>query len=330
LAIFVGLHWPLEPLSSAGELNLTNPSIQPTMLKTVLTDTLEIAYEEAGEPSGGPVILLHGFPDDAKAWDAVAKGLSASGFYAIAPYLRGFGQTRFRHADTPRSGQQAALAADLRDLIGVLNLPHPILVGYDWGARAACTATALWPALVGGLVSIGGYNIEDVASDRKPASAADEHKAWYQWYFHTECGKLGMEQNRRAICRLLWELWCPNWKFTDAEYHDTATSFDNPDFVEIVIHSYRHRYGAASGDPALEPIERRLNGQPTIEVPAIVLHGEGGGVHPPERSAGQEKSFSKYYERCLVPEAGHLFPREAPEAVIATVQKLACLIRQHE
>ncbi|MBV8214105.1 MAG: alpha/beta hydrolase [Verrucomicrobia bacterium] len=293
------------------------------MLKTVLTDTLEIAYEEAGEPTGGPVILLHGFPDDAKAWGVVARGLSDDGFYTIAPYLRGFGPTRFRYAETPRSGQQAALAADLRDLITALSLRQPILVGYDWGARAACTTTALWPSKVGGLVSIGGYNIEDLASDRKPASAADEHKAWYQWYFHTERGKLGMEQNRRAICRLLWGLWCPNWKFNDAEFNETARSFDNPDFVEIVIHAYRHRYGAAPGDPALESFERQLVGQPSIQVPTIVLHGDADGVHPVERSAGQEMLFSNHYERQLIPRAGHLFPREAPDAVIAAVQKLS-------
>jgi len=295
------------------------------MLKTVLTDILEIAYEDTGELAGGPVILLHGFPDDAKAWTAVARGLSEAGFYTIAPYLRGFGPTRFRGAQTPRSGQQAALATDLRDLIAALNLQRPILVGYDWGARAACTVSALWPAQVGGLVSIGGYNIEDLASDLNPASAADEHRAWYQWYFHTERGKLGMELNRREICRRLWELWCPSWKFSDAEYDETARSFDNPDFVEIVIHSYRHRYGAAAGDPALEPIERQLIGQPLIETPTIVLHGEGDGVHPPERSEGQEKLFSGYFERWLIPQAGHLFPREAPAAVIAAVQKLARL-----
>ncbi|MFY9987087.1 MAG: alpha/beta hydrolase [Chthoniobacterales bacterium] len=292
---------------------------------TVLTELLEIACEEAGEPTGGPVILLHGFPDDAKAWAAVARDLSDAGFYTVAPYLRGFGPTRFRYPETPRSGQQAALAADLRDLMIALNLQQPILVGYDWGARAACTVAALWPAQVGGLVSIGGYNIEDLASDQRPASAADEHRAWYQWYFHTERGKLGMEQNRRAICRLLWELWCPDWTFSDAEFNEAAWSFDNPDFVDIVVHSYRHRYGAVLGDPALESIERQLVGQPVIQVPTIVLHGEGDGVHPPERSEGQEKLFSGYYERWLIPHAGHLFPREAPDAVIAAVQKLARL-----
>ena len=298
------------------------------MLNAVLTDTLEIAYEEVGEPGADPVVLLHGFPDDAKAWTAVSQGLSAAGFRTIAPYLRGFGATRFRRSETPRSGQQGALAQDLKDFIAGLNLHRPILVGYDWGARAACTSAALWPAQVGGLISIGGYNIEDINADRKPATAADEHRAWYQWYFHTDRGRSGMKQNRREICRLLWELWCPRWKFSDAEYDETARSFDNPDFVEIVIHSYRHRYGAALGDPALESIERKLVGQPVIETPTIVLHGEGDGVHPPERSEGQEKLFSGYYERWLIPQAGHLFPREAPDAVIAAVQKLARFLQQ--
>ena len=298
------------------------------MLKTFQTDVLQIAYEENGDPDFRPVVLLHGFPDDAKAWDKVSGSLANTGFRTIAPYLRGFGPTRFLHRETPRSGQQAALAYDVYGLIDRLQLNRPILVGYDWGARAACTTTVLWPDRVGGLVTIGGYNVEDIALDRKPASARAELMAWYQWYFHTERGKAGLEQNRREICRLLWELWSPNLKFTDAEFDETAVSFDNPDFTEIVIHSYRHRYGAAPGDPKLEQIEQRLAGQPQIEVPAIVLHGEGETVHPPERSEGHERFFSRYYERQLIPAAGHLLPREAPEAVVAAVQKVAALLEE--
>jgi pimeloyl-ACP methyl ester carboxylesterase len=195
-------------------------------------------------------------------------------------------------------------------------------VGYDWGARAACSTAVLWPDEVGGLIPIGGYNVEDLALDRKPASARDEYMAWYQSYFHTERGKAGLEQKRRAICRLLWELWSPNWKFSDSEFDETAVSFENPDFVEIVIHSYQHRHEAAPGDPELEQIERRLVGQPQISVPAIVLHGDGDGVHPPGRSEGQEKLFSAYYERRLIPNAGHLFPREAPDVVANAVRDL--------
>jgi pimeloyl-ACP methyl ester carboxylesterase len=296
---------------------------RPPVLKTVLTDPLEIAYEESGQTNGKPVILLHGFPDDPRSWDSVVGPLTAAGFRTIVPYLRGFGPTRFLHADTVRSGQQAALASDLNGLVDGLKLQQPILAGYDWGARAACTMTALWPAKVGGLVSIGGYNIEDVTQDREPAPARREYGGWYQWYFHTERGKAGLEQNRREICRLLWELWSPNWKFTDAVFDETARSFDNPDFVEIVIHSYRHRYGAAPGDPSLGAMERQLTGQPMISSPTIVLHGEGDGVHPSELSEGQEKLFSAHYERRVIPVAGHLFPREAPDAVIAAIRDLA-------
>ncbi|MBV8585704.1 MAG: alpha/beta hydrolase [Verrucomicrobia bacterium] len=295
------------------------------MLKTLETDTLQIAYEESGDPAFTPVVLLHGFPDDPRAWDRVVAALSADGFRTIAPYLRGFGPTRFLHGETPRSGQQAALAYDLHGLITRLDLTRPILVGYDWGARAACTTAVLWPGEVGGLVPIGGYNVEDITLDRRFAPARSEYQAWYQWYFHTERGKAGLEQNRYDICRLLWELWSPNWRFDDADFDRTASSFDNPDFAEIVIHSYRHRYGAAPGDPDLEPIEQRLSGRPRIDVPAIVLHGEGDTIHPPERSAGHEKFFSSYYERQVIPAAGHLFPREAPEAVVAAVRKLASL-----
>ena len=300
------------------------------MLKRVVTGTLELAYEGTGQPASYPVVLLHGFPDDVRAWDNVVPALAESGFQTIVPYLRGFGPTRFRNAATPRSGQQAALAHDLHGLIAVLNLHKPILVGYDWGARAACTVATLWPAQVGGLVSIGGYNVEDIELDQKPASALDESKAWYHWYFHTERGKAGLEQNRRQICRLLWEFWSPNWKFTDELFDVTALSFDNPDFVEVVIHFYRHRYGAATGDPELAHLEQQLLGQPKITVPTTVLHGDGDGVHPPERSEGQEGLFSDYYEREVVASAGHFFPREAPDAVVAAVQRLARLLRRRD
>jgi pimeloyl-ACP methyl ester carboxylesterase len=293
-----------------------------TAARAIRTGTLEIAYEESGPGSGNPVILLHGFPDDPRSWDDVVGPLTALGFRTIVPYLRGFGPTRFLHAETPRSGQQAALCYDLNELIDGLKLQQTILAGYDWGARAACTVAALWPAKVAGLVSIGGYNVEDIGIDRKPASARQEHKGWYQWYFQTERGKAGLEQNRREICRLLWELWSPNWKFTDTLFEETVRSFDNPDFVEIVIHSYRHRYGAAAGDPSLKAVEQQLIGQPRITVPTIVLHGECDGVHPPGLSEGQEKLFSAHYERRVIPLAGHLFPREAPEAVIGAIREL--------
>src|SRR6202022_2380449 len=97
-------------------------------------------------------------------------------------------------------------------------------------------------------------------------------------YFHTERGRVGLTQNRRALARLLWRLWSPNWKFDEATFERSAQSFDNPDFVDVVIQSYRPRFGYAPADPALEPFEQQLAAPPPITVPSIVLQGEGDGV----------------------------------------------------
>ena len=240
----------------------------------------------------------------------------------LVPYLRGYGQTRFLHASTPRSGQQAALGADLRDFMDALGIEKAVLGGYDWGGRAACVVSALWPERAIGLVSINGYNIQDIAQSGRPADAEQEYRHWYQWYFNTERGRAGLAANRHEICRLLWKLWSPNWNFSDAKYAVTAVSFDNPDFVDVVIQSYRHRHRNAPGDPALEAIEDLLAGQPNIGVRTIVLHGEADGVGPAVQSEGAGRHFSGRYERRVVPVAGHFLPHEAPEAVVRAVMDL--------
>ena len=221
----------------------------PAPLKRARTKTLEIAYHESGAADGTPVLLMHGFPYDARAYDEVAPRLAAAGCRAIVPYLRGYGETRFLSPDTPRSGQQAALGNDLLELLDALGIRSAALAGYDWGGRAACVAAALWPERVRCLVTANGYNIQNIAQSVKPRSPEEEHRAWYQYYFHTERGRAGLTANRREFAKLLWRLWSPNWKFDDATFDRTAPSFDNPDFVEVVIHSYRHRYGYALGDP---------------------------------------------------------------------------------
>ncbi len=289
---------------------------------TLRTPTLEIAYESSGPDSGAPVILLHGFPDDPRAYDGIAPPLAAEGCRVLVPYLRGYGPTRFLDPATPRSGQQAALGADLRDFMDALGIRQAVLAGYDWGGRAACIVAALWPDRVQGLVSIGGYNIQDIAAAGRPASADQELRYWYQWYFHTERGRTGLAQNRRDICRLLWRLWSPNWHFDDASFDATAASFDNPDFVDVVIQSYRHRYGNAAGDPALEAIELLLAARPPIRVPSIVLHGDADGVGPAAQSAGHARHFTGPYERRVVPGAGHFLPHEAPQPVLAAIRNL--------
>jgi pimeloyl-ACP methyl ester carboxylesterase len=286
---------------------------------TVRTSDLEIAYEAHGDPRGFPIVLLHGFPDDARAWDKVAPALAAAGHRVLSPYLRGYGATRFLDAATPRMAQQAAIGQDVLDLIDALALPQVTLAGYDWGGRAACIAAIVAPARVRGLVTIGGYNVQNTVAPSRPASATDERAYWYQWYFNTERGRRGLEQNRREICRLLWREWSPGWRFDDATFDLTAPSFENPDFVELVIHSYRHRHGNAPGEARFDPVERRLAERPAITVPTVVLHGAEDTVDPPRRSEGHMKQFPAGTERRVVAGAGHFLPREQPAAVAEAI-----------
>jgi len=291
-------------------------------MKTVRTPALDIAYLESGPVDGPAVILLHGWPSDVHDWDEVAARLSADGCHVFVPWLRGFGPTRFIDARTPRSGQQAALGADLRDFIDALSLRQPLLAGYDWGGRAACVVAALWPQRVSGLLSITGYNIQNIPAAGRPASAEQELRYWYQWYFQTERGRAGLAANRRSLSRLLWKLWSPNWQFSDAEFEASAASFDNPDFVEVTIQSYRHRYANAAGDPAFDSIEQTLAAQPPIAVPTIVLHGECDGVTPPDHSEHAARRFTAGYRREVVPVAGHFLCRETPDVVCRAIAEL--------
>ncbi len=291
-------------------------------MKQVVAGVLDVGYLESGPPGGRPVVLLHGFPYDVHAFDAVAPALAAEGCRVIVPYLRGFGPTRFRDPATPRSGEQAALGADLLALLDALGVSRAVLAGYDWGGRAACVVAALWPERVAGLVSVTGYNIQDIAGALKPKPPEVEWALWYQYYFHGERGRAGLEQDRRALCRLLWRLWSPSWTFDDATFTQSAAAFDNPDFVAVVIQSYRHRFGLAAGDPALAEVERRLAAQPVITVPTVVLHGADDGVSAPESSAGDARHFSGPYERRVIVGAGHNLPQEAPGATVDAVRAL--------
>ena len=292
-------------------------------VKRVRTATLEIAYEEYGPAEGVTAILLHGFPDDPRVWDGVVAALAGSRYRLIVPYLRGYGTTRFLDPATLRSGQQAALGRDLLDLMDALQIDSALLAGYDWGGRAACVVAALWPERARGLVSVCGYNIQNIAHSGTPADPDREHRLWYQWYFQTARGRAGLTAKRRELCRLLWELWSPNLRFDDRTFEETATSFDNPDFVDVVIHSYRHRFGAVPGDAALEAMEARLAARPPIAVATIALHGASDGVHPPGETETHARFFSGRYERRVVPVAGHFLPREAPAAVVQALNDLA-------
>ena len=290
----------------------------------ITAGVLDVAYLEAGPSNGVPVILLHGFPYDVHAYDAVTQRLAVAGLRCIVPYLRGYGPTRFRSQETLRSGQQAALGADLLALMDALEIPSAVLAGYDWGGRAACIVAALWPHRVRGLVSCGaGYNIQNIPLAGEPATPEEEYRYWYQYYFHSERGRAGLTRNRRDLCRLIWRLWSPTWGFDGATFDRSAAAFDNPDFVDVVIHSYRHRFGGVPGDPALDAIECLLAAQPAIVVPCTVLEGSDDGVTPPLRFDSSAAHFTGHYERRIVPGVGHNFPQEAPDAFADAVIALA-------
>lgn len=283
------------------------------MVERVRTETLDIAYEASGDPHGWPVVLLHGFPYDIHAYAQVAPQLVAAGARVITPYLRGYGPTRFLSPETPRSGQQAALGADLLAFLDALHIEQAILGGYDWGGRAACIVAALHPQRVRALVTVNGYNIQNIAASASPASPENEYRFWYQYYFHGERGRAGLAENRNALCRLLWTLWSPTWRFDDACFARTAASLQNPDFVDVVIHSYRHRYGLVAGDPRYDELERQLLAQPQITVPAISLDGADDGVMALGGTAHHASHFTGPYEYRVAEHAGHNLPQEAPD-----------------
>jgi pimeloyl-ACP methyl ester carboxylesterase len=295
--------------------------------KAIDTPALSIAYEESGSPQGIPIVLLHGFPDDVRAWDEVAPPLAKAGHRVLVPYLRGFGPTRFLDAAAPRMAEQAAIGQDLIDFADALKLPRFVVAGYDWGGRAAAVAAALHPDRMRAAVLSGGYPIQNVFAGPRAGSPQADKRFWYQWYFNTESGRAGLKANRRGLCKLLWQDWSPTWHFTDETYDRTAPSFDNPDFV--VIHSYRHRLGNAPGEPRFNAMEQQLAQRPKIEVPTIVLHGADDSLDraPAETPQGERASFPSLVARRIIAGAGHFTPREKPEAVSAAILEVLAAAR---
>jgi len=288
---------------------MTTSSVQ-----RVRAGVLDVAFERHGNTAGWPVVLLHGFPYDPRCYDRVAPILASAGADVVVPYLRGYGPTYFVDSATQRSGQQAALAADLRELIAALDLKQPIVAGYDWGGRAACLMAMLWPQQVRALVTVSGYHVHNIPAAASPLPPEFERRLWYTYYLHGERGRAGLATYRREFARLLWQEWSPGWAFTDAEFSSTATSFDNPDFVDVVVHSYRHRYGVVAGDPAYQGLEDTIAAQPPISVPTVVIDAGRDGLVPsvPERAV-HEGHFPALLDVRTV-HAGHNVPQEDPEA----------------
>ena len=292
-------------------------------IKQLKAGVLDVGYCDMGASDGPPVLLLHGFPYDIHSYVDVAPMLAARGCRVIVPHLRGHGTTRFLDSATPRSGQQASIGADVIALMDALKLPRAVVAGYDWGGRAACVAAALWPERCTGLVSVNSYLIQDIAMAALPLPAKIESGLWYQYYFQTERGRAGLTANRRDIARILWTRNSPTWHFDDATFDRSADAFDNPDYVDVVIHSYRHRLGLAAGYPPYEELEKRLAAQPAITVPTITLDGDADGVVPATDGTSTAAKFVGGRQHRVIPNVGHNLPQEDPTAFAAAVWELA-------
>ena len=294
-------------------------------LRYTHTDTLEVAYFEAGPEDGEVTLLLHGFPYDIHSYIDVIPLLVEAGHRVIVPYLRGHGPTRFLDSAAPRSGQQASIGTDVIALMDALAIQQAIFAGYDWGGRAACVAAALWPERCSGIVTVNNYLIQDISSTMLPIRPDLEAGLWYFYYFLTERGRAGLTANRREIARVIWTRNSPKWQFDDATLERAATAFDNPDYVDVVLHSYRHRLGFAPGSLPYEHIEKKLAAQPAIIVPAVTLDGLADGNFPATDGSPSAHHFTGPRVHHQVPNAGHNLPQEAPGAFASAILELAHL-----
>ena len=292
-------------------------------VQMVQTPVLNIGYEDSGDSEGFPIILLHGFPNDVRSWDGVVPPLVDAGYRVLVPYLRGYGPTRFRDPSAPRVAEQAAIGQDVIDFADALGLEQFALAGFDWGNRAACITAILHPTRVRAQVAVGGYSVQNTVTPSPPAPPENEARLWYQWYFNTERGRAGLEANRREICRFLWETWSPGWRFSDETFNRTAASFDNPEFVDVVIHSYRHRQFNAPGEERFIAVEKLLAERRPVQVPAIVLRGADTGFGRPVQDPSADRArFTSLVARRIIDGAGHDLPAQTPDAVSSALLEL--------
>jgi len=290
-------------------------------VQQIAAGALEVGYVDLGPPGGRAVLLLHGWPYDICSYADVAPPLAAAGYRVIVPYLRGYGTTRFRSEDTPRNGQQSALAVDAIALLDALGVDEAIVAGFDWGARTANVMAALWPERCRAMVSVSGYLIGSQQAGQAPLPPDAERAWWYQYYFATERGRAGYQAYRRDFARLIWRTASPAWRFDNATFARSAAAFDNPDHVAVVIHNYRWRIGLAAGEPDLDVLERRLAAFPAIAVPTITLEGDANGAPHPDPAAYTARFTGKYAHRTLTGGIGHNLPQEAPLDFVHAIEE---------
>ena len=310
VATGLGLIQPALAQTAAATVSSTAP-LAP--IRQIDAGTLNVGYYETGPADGRPVILLHGWPYDIHSFADVAPLLAAKGYRVIVPHLRGYGTTRFLSSDTPRNGQQAVLALDVIALMDALKIQKAVVAGYDWGARTADIVAALWPERVKALVSVSGYLIGSQEANKKPLPPKAELLWWYQFYFTTERGRAGYQQNTHEFARLIWQLASPKWNFSHETFARSARALDNPDHVAISIHNYRWRLGLAEGEAKYDDLEKRLALAPVITVPTITIEGDANGAPHPQPDSYAKKFTGKYQHRLLTGGVGHNPPQEVPK-----------------
>ena len=299
---------------------ITSPKVTGfPALKQIDAGLLSVGYAEIGPAGGKPVLLLHGWPYDIYSFVEVAPLLATKGYRAIVPYVRGFGTTRFLSDDTLRNGEPGAVAVDVIAFMDALKIPQAILAGFDWGARTANIIAAVWPDRCKAQVSVSGYLIGSQAAGKAPLPPGAELQWWYQFYFATERGRAGYAKYTHDYNKLIWRLASPKWNFDDATFDRTASSFDNPDHVDIVIHNYRWRLGLAEGESRYAELEQQLAKAPDIKVPTITMEGDANGAPHPEPSAYASKFKGKYVHRAVGGGVGHNLPQEAPQAFVDAI-----------
>ena len=293
-------------------------------LKQADAGVLRVGYEEVGRPDAPPVILVHGWPYDIHAYAEVAPLLASAGYRVVVPYVRGYGTTRFLSSETVRNGQPSVVAVDTVALMDALKIEKATLAGFDWGARTADIIAALWPERCKALVSVSGYLLSTPEFNKMPLPPKAEYQWWYQYYFATERGVLGYDKYRHDFGKLIWQIASPKWDFDDATFDRTAASFNNPDYVAIVIHNYRYRLGLAEGESKYDDLEKKLAAGPVITVPTITLEGDANGAaHYPDDTPYRKKFGGKYANRIIKGGIGHNLPQEAPQAFVEAIVDIA-------
>jgi pimeloyl-ACP methyl ester carboxylesterase len=276
------------------------------------TPDLHVNFAETGAQHGHPVLLLHGWPDDATTWDAVSSRLQSRNLRLISPYLRGFGPTTFRHEKTSRAANGAVLAMDAIALMDGLGIERFSVVGHDWGSNIAEGLAIGWPqrvdrmALLSSLPRMGGL---------KTPSFPQAQRYWYHWYMATKRGEEAISEDPHGFARLQWENWSPDGWFDEATFDAVAKSFDNPDWVAVTLHSYRVRWGEAEPDPASLWLEDRIRETRSLSLPTVYFQGMEDGVNPPELSEDLHRKFTGPFERIALQNVGHFPQREDVDTV---------------